>query len=510
MRFFKDLTEQNKKLIKDYLSSKPEENNQSLEASSFILKQSPLIKDLLALAREEIQNLLPLTCMKLSNQNYGLSATTPYAIPYHGSDNPSLNSQFGTAYETLNYSIQLLIKREFDKKFIVKEIEFLRNTALQELKEDPTKTLEDTTSHQNFIKLTGNDSSLSLFGSDAIIEKIQLNINQNLSLKLDFFKKYIAPEIRSHAKTLSINSQMFNFLFSNLNAFTGTQWNADTFPERLNIVSDEMITGKTLSLLWNYREDPIQIVNTVSQDKTLSELIDANPQALKANALIDTAGMIRGIDRKEVASRLLKTFEKLRPEIKGIVFYDAANELMILEKGKKDPIALTNSKLSPAEYFTFYDQQHTTGADIKQISEAMGIVTIGRHTILRDLLQSVWRLRGLEKSQHVQFTIDQEVKEIIISAMKELGVMVTEPLQLEHLLLFTSYNQALLQGDNNYRSFKHKTSEILQQEAFKAFLNPSLKGEELAKIIRIGGTFIYSKYSFKSLGTIWATFFFNR
>jgi len=368
------------------------------------------------------------------------------------------------------------------EKIIAREVETLRNKALQELKENKEKPLEETEAYQQFLTLTGGDKTIPLFGSDSTIDKVRDKINKSLTLKLQFIRVYIAPQIKSYQNTLSANPQIYNYLFSVFNAFTGTQWNADTFPEGLKIVSDEMITGKTLGLLWKNRNDNIQIIPPGSSKTIVQDLIAANPQAKKANVLIDTAGMIRGITRETVANQLLKTFESSRPDIKGVVFYNNENELMVLEKGKDLPILLSTSKLQPSEYFTFYDQKHTTGADIKQVSQALAIVTIGRHTLLRDLLQSVWRLRGLDKSQHVQFTVDEEVKALVFNTLKELGVPFSEPLKLEHLLLFVSYNQAQLQGDNNFRALKHKTREVLQQVMFEAFLDPKYDGNQIADL----------------------------
>ena len=492
--YFDHLDQKETQLIKDYLAT------QSPESVAYVCKQKLIIKDILALAKEAIQSLLPLTCVKLSHQDYGLKENIDYAIPFHGSDTPSLKSQFGTPYETLDYTFQILIKKGINHEVISREIKALRDSALQEFKEGKVKTIEETQANQKFIELV-DDSTLKLFGSDQMLNKIAAKINSKLTLKLHFIQNYIAPQIKNHRKTISANPQMYNFLFSSLNAFTGTQWNADSFPERLNIIPDEIITGKTLALLWENRQEPIYVVKSYSAKNVVFELIANNPQAITANALIDTAGMIRDIERIEVAKQQLNAL-KDRKDIKGIVFYDVNNELVILEQGKNDPIPLSNSKLQPHERFTFYDQKHTTGADIKQKPNAMSIVTIGKNTLLRDLLQSVWRLRGLDKSQKVQFTIDEEVRDLIANELKEIGVSVKLPIKLEYLLLFTAYNQAKLQGDNNFRSFKHKTWEVMQQEVFKTFLDSSLDSDQMATLFNL----VSSLFVQESVDSPWKLF----
>ena len=478
VEFFANLSEEQKNLVKEYLSS------QSENSTRFVMKQIPLIKDLLALAREEIHHLLPLTAEKICHQNYGPGGKGDYAIPFHGSDAPAVKSQFGTPYESLNYTFQLLIKQGIDKKTVAKEVGKLRNAALKELKEHPERMLTETAAYAQFLELVCNDREIQLFGSNSIIDQVQDNINRSLPLKLQFIRTYVAPQIKTYEMTISANPQIYNFLVSTLNAFTGTQWNSDTFPEGLKIIPDEIITGKTLGLLWKNRLQPVHVIKSSSSKTIVHELIAVNPQANRSNTLIDTAGMIRAVPREQVAKQLLKVFQHERQDIKGIVFYDAENQLMVLEREKEAPIPLSASKLQPDELYTLYDQKHTTGSDIKQASNALAIVTIGKRTLLRDLLQSVWRLRGLDKSQQVKFTIDQEVEELVISRLGELGIKVTKPVQLEHLLLFVSYNQALLQGDNNFRALKHKTWEVVQQEVFKSFLDPSVDGEQLAALFQ--------------------------
>jgi len=114
----------------------------------------------------------------------------------------------------------------------------------------------------------------------------------------------------------------------------------------------------------------------------------------------------------------------------------------------------------------------------------VAIVTIGKHTILRDLIQAVWRMRGLDRSQKVEFVVDEESKEAILSVLKKItGATPSEELTLEQLLVYATYNQSVMQGDNNYRSLHHKMDMILQQEVFGAVLDPSVDKTALNKLL---------------------------
>ena len=69
-----------------------------------------------------------------------------------------------------------------------------------------------------------------------------------------------------------------------------------------------------------------------------------------------------------------------------------------------------------SQRFTFYDQIHTTGMDIKQSLDACAAVTLGKDMTLRDLAQGCWRMRGLGQGQTVQLLIVNEVLELVREA----------------------------------------------------------------------------------------------
>ena len=103
------------------------------------------------------------------------------------------------------------------------------------------------------------------------------------------------------------------------------------------------------------------------------------------------------------------------------------------------------------ERLTFLDQIHTTGANVPQKWNAVGLVTIGRNILLRDLLQSVWRLRGLNKSRRVRFLVSDEVASII---RQQLKLTEKQPIEFDAILKFALANQSAQQGLDNYKALK--------------------------------------------------------
>lgn len=73
--------------------------------------------------------------------------------------------------------------------------------------------------------------------------------------------------------------------------------------------------------------------------------------------------------------------------------------------------------MAPDRRFTFFDQVHTTGMDIKQCIDACAATTLGKDMTLRDHSQGIYRMRGLAKGQIVHLLIVPEVLDLIQHAV---------------------------------------------------------------------------------------------
>ena len=148
-----------------------------------------------------------------------------------------------------------------------------------------------------------------------------------------------------------------------------------------------------------------KIVHTLTSEKVMSASIKRNWTAQSllrdiatqtapspANALIDTGALITGMDNREVAEFLLV---HLRESVEGVVYLDRSDRKMILMREGGRSIGLDQCGVSPENYFTFYDQVHTTGMDIKQAPTAHAVVTVGKDMTFRDYAQGCYRMRGI-------------------------------------------------------------------------------------------------------------------
>jgi hypothetical protein len=162
------------------------------------------------------------------------------------------------------------------------------------------------------------------------------------------------------------------------------------------------------------------------------------------HALIDTGALITGYSNEEVARYLIDTGLK---HVQGCVFLDHLDRKMIYLRGAARCIPLSECGLGKGNRFTFYDQVHTTGMDIKQQISACAVLTIGKDMIFRDYAQGAYRMRGIGQGQTIHLFITPEIKKMIkrtlprltgdveddVAAWLQLNGMKTEKLQFLQL-----------------------------------------------------------------------------
>ncbi len=471
--FFSTLSDKDRVKVHAYLSASADP-----EVMRFYMEiEDVTVKDLLALTKQELHVLIPLTANKPIDTYYGDAPTDTglrIAVPFHGSNNALPNSRY-ELYETLNYSLQLGLRNSIRPDVLREHVEELQGEALRLIKEGKPYLGSDV--HKRFQILTGGDESIKLFEADKFYPALTKFIDSNLSVKLDLINNRVLTQINNHQLRFSADAQVFNFMFNLVTGFTGTQWNADTFPVKLDVVGSAIPTGSTLEILWKNSQDKIHNFAVDDRSKVLEKIFLTYPHLKEMKAFIDTGGMARGIPNETIAKQWL---ELLPPDMKGVAYYDKDDNLMVLQRDSDKPQPFAQSRLSPEERVTFYDQKHTTGSNIKQEYAAVGLMTVDKHTTLRDLLQSVWRLRGLDRGQKVEFLVDNEVLEVIRAKLQAvLGEEVPEQLELKDIILYLAYNQAMLKGDDNFRSLKQKIGAILLESVMEAVLAEDVPAEDL-------------------------------
>ena len=105
------------------------------------------------------------------------------------------------------------------------------------------------------------------------------------------------------------------------------------------------------------------------------------------------------------------------PWISGVVFLDDLDRKMVLLRSASGPsnkvIKLGQCGLPKDKLFSFYDQVHTTGMDIKQHYTARAALTLGKDMTFRDFAQGAYRMRGIGQGQTLTLFIITEVAKLI-------------------------------------------------------------------------------------------------
>ena len=157
--------------------------------------------------------------------------------------------------------------------------------------------------------------------------------------------------------------------------------------------------------------------------------------------------------------------EKSDEAFKGVVYYNKKNMLTIYERDN-GPVPLEQSKTKIAERLAFWDQQHTTGSDIKLGEHMHAVLIVNKNNFLRDYLQAAWRLRGLDKSQKISFA----VSEYDFKTMQAvLGLKATEAFNTKDLLMYGITKEAIIREKQNWISFKKKSKTAVDQPSNQTY-----------------------------------------
>merc|ERR1711871_1856247 len=162
--------------------------------------------------------------------------------------------------------------------------------------------------------------------------------------------------------------------------------------------------GKIISTLTSPQITNAEIKDSWTARSLLRDVATANPPF---HALIDTGALITGMDNLEVARFMLLHLPAL--QFDGVVYLDRSDRQMILLRDSMRSTLLAQCGTPWDRRFTFYDQVHTTGMDIKQSPNARAVVTIGKDMTFRDYAQGAYRMRGIGVGQTITLFLIPEV-----------------------------------------------------------------------------------------------------
>jgi hypothetical protein len=410
-------------------------------------------RKLLNLASDWIQTLLPHVLAKINRVSFGLLTPAdlatcdphmPYsrrvmAVPFVGKDVPSRASEFAHPDVLIGLTILAYRYSGLRRKDLQRLVTQLKQDYSRQIgprNERPASLLfrewldlaisEKNGSKKNGGTISGSPKAIMAASADASSGSIpvlplplfqptdpqQLGRLYSLTKRLPqiihyFLCNHIFPKTMNfqRLKVSACGHELgSSMLFGTRLGFSGTPSNL--LPVDLGICQFEPGSeGKIVHTLTSAKVMSASVKRSWTAQSLLRDIAtQTNPPA---NVLIDTGALITGMDNREVAEFLLV---HLRESVEGVVYLDRSDRKMILMREGGRSIGLDQCGVSPEKYFSFYDQVHTTGMDIKQAPTAHAVVTVGKDMTFRDYAQGCYRMRGIGQGQTIELYVIPEVQ----------------------------------------------------------------------------------------------------
>lgn len=458
--FFNNMDEKTRQNIEHYLLRT---ETKIAESQKTYLSLDIDIRNILALAGEEISSLLKVTLGRVLDEDYGVGKNECFAIPFSAANTPTEGSQFASPHVTANYTLQTIAKKGISLDLLKMYITKLQKEAQDEVRESfDTKSTIDTEAWKVFKKIRGK-LDLPLYNlNDEQISLIAEEVNKDLKLCLEIAVEFIFPQMEIYTEKFTSTTLILTSFFENLIGVTGTLWNKDSMHRKLLTCTREGTDTATILKLFENSYDSISIIPTESIE-TLADL------KFDFDMVADGGGYFKAGKNLDNISALHKMYGK------PVIFYDNDGKIQVFDGINLIPYSEFKDKES---CITFLDQARNTGANIPQHEKAIGLVTIGKNMQLRDLLQSCCRLRGLQKGQKVHFLISEDVLSVI---RQSLGI--SGNIDFSHILAFCILNQARMKSKTNLTAFHKELDEVKQKIVLDAIFDENLKTSERKSIL---------------------------
>nr|MBA3537501.1 DUF3638 domain-containing protein [Tatlockia sp.] len=465
----------------------------------------------LAFFKQQVSLLLSETLPRKLNVNYGCSQQQlspieyTLAIPYVGNDLADEKSRFGNELVAINTSIQMMLIKGISKELFAELIAEWKALARQELSQNTAiKHLDETAIARGFALLEGNLISLSQVNvkNTLQMERLHQRYKDNRSLQFSLLKERVLKGIRHDGEI--IHSDSFNHVdqYRSIQGVSGTPNNNTTFHQRL-IYNGKSSIGSNDYLVELLAAKKVELshLDFTNLTEFLDKALIHSKNSERTRAIIDINATFTGVTNLEVAKEIAK-FATKNPDffsnkIKHVLYFNAEQVLCALDINKPDlPIVLRTSDenemsrilcSTPKERFTYYDQIHTFGADIKQYPRAHALAFIDDLESFERWVQGNLRMRDLANNQTIEFILPTRVKGIsydrLIERLKnnDKKELATDNLaaargQMNNLLRRICLNmiQALPSEEAKSKArlmseFKKLFVEIPEQELFKLY-----------------------------------------
>lgn len=397
--------------------------NNTVDVPECILGCSVNVRNILARFKEQVSQLLPLTLRRNLNEHYGASRLHPdtdIAIPYSTNNEPSERSRFGNYREAMNFTIQMVLKEGLSSNRLHHYLRMLQEQASVDLIKTPQLLRIDNTPTGKLFHTWVPGYQLSHINlNDATAYAHVFNTQRfNKRLIYKILETEILPKQTIDSEILSSNAHTHVEIYRSSQGLTGTPDYHSTWSARLNFVKQNVAaTNGFIIHLLEKKETLIRTVNYKdSLNTVLHDLLDGSQSV---HAIMDICAAFRGKPNETVAYGLANYLRETKSPLRYVMFFNQENILCALntKEGSK-PIVLNFSDpnkidsaldCGPAYRFSYFDQMHTLGTDLKQAASAKALALVDHETQLQNFLQGVMRMRGLADEQSLEIIVSSEL-----------------------------------------------------------------------------------------------------
>lgn len=355
------------------------------------------------------------------NEQFGLSKlyyekylfAIPYEkkeVPKEDKDNP-VPSSYKNPDETLLKTLKIYHYQGLSQSNLID----LLNTAMVRFAEEhakhPTKAVESLPTQRAMLDLF-NRLGLTTVQQDELVDTAEEDRETRLRAILTpqkaeqfskdaycinaFLKWCVAPSIKIFPSSIGMTPQDILMLFPSSVSLSATPQLAQVHSLLTQFVEMKGASGKTYDLLLSKIKEIRQMP---ADDSAFIEALAAGCRERHIRTVSDPSGL-RRFDRNFV--------EKLAPQFNGdiieyIVYYDNSAKGLV----RYDVITKTLQPFDPKSHnpnktLTLYDQARSTGTDIVQSPDAVGILIASSAMTVMQAGQGAGRLRQLDKGQALE------------------------------------------------------------------------------------------------------------
>lgn len=444
---------------------------------------------ILAVCRMTLNEFLKIAWTGNVNENYGISPSVLYAIPYASAGTPKSGSEFSFRWFTYVRTIRMYMVVGLDMKRLKEVIRWLKNWADKELDEEVS--LEQSRAAQISFTLFGKSPFALNPDIEEELKRYQLSMQtrtdspEYVEILMSWIAEVVIPSVTFYDQQISSNAADFEMMLNSVQGYTGTIATVKILPScfhapgsiklqahieediKNKLLADRTYENLDLPKMWEVIKVPTSCKASTLWTDLRGSIAKLETRGYPFSAVIDVGAYFKDETNEDVAHSLIN----IKPA--ALYFSSTMNKLALVTPQEQEKIIHTISRSSledlgikPEERVTFYDQQHTTGVDIFQHDEGFAFLIIGMKTSTRDFNQAVMRMRKFlktGKSQKIVALVPENVANLISP--------IEVPISLKNILEFLRLNMKERVKLHNSVALNNILRAHYKEPIYQKFLN---------------------------------------